>query len=108
MDDLPPSLQAFQKAQPRVWAAYSEMAEACSRAGPLDRKTASLIKTGISAAARKRTSLATNIRRALEAGASREEIEHAIVLTATTQGFSTMMEAMAVCRSAFEAAGGSG
>jgi alkylhydroperoxidase/carboxymuconolactone decarboxylase family protein YurZ len=69
------------------------MSDACLSAGPLDQKTTLLIRIGIAAAAKKRTPLATHIRTALDEGISEEEIEHAIILTASTEGFSTMVQA---------------
>ena len=94
MREIPPLLKELQERYPRVWDSHKALSEACLEAGPLDRKTALLVKVGIAAASRKRTPLATHIRRALEGGASPEEVEHAIILTATTQGLSTMMQAM--------------
>lgn len=94
MRDLPPTLKELQRRHPQIWQAHEGLSEACLEAGPLPRKTALLVKVGIAAASRKRTPLATHIRSALEAGANSEEVEHAILLTATTQGFSTMMEAL--------------
>ena len=94
MRDRPPTLKDLQERHPRVWEAHEGLSGACLEAGPLDRKTALLIKVGIAAASRKRTPLATHIRLALQEGATPEEVEHAILLTATTQGLSTMMEAL--------------
>lgn len=94
MRELPPTLRDFAERKPQIWEAHKRLSQACQEAGPLDRKTALLIKIGIAAAASKRTPLATHIRSALEEGVSRDEVEHAIILTATTQGLSTMMQAM--------------
>jgi alkylhydroperoxidase/carboxymuconolactone decarboxylase family protein YurZ len=44
--------------------------ETCLSTGPLDRKTALLIRIGIAAAAKKRTPLAIHIRTALDEGIS--------------------------------------
>ncbi len=99
MRELPPALKELQERHPEIWETHERLSEACSGAGPLDRKTALLVKIGIAAASRKRTPLATHIRSALEAGATADEIEHAILLTASTQGFSTMMEAFQEWRS---------
>lgn len=94
MRELPPTLKDLQRRHPRIWEAHEGLSQACLEAGPLPRKTALLVKVGIAAASRKKTPLATHIRSALEAGATPEEVEHAILLTATTQGLSTMMEAL--------------
>jgi alkylhydroperoxidase/carboxymuconolactone decarboxylase family protein YurZ len=94
MRDIPPIFKYLQENHSQVWNSHEQLSEACLEAGPLNRKTALLVKVGISAASRKRTPLATHIRSALEEGATPEEVEHAIILTASTQGLSTMMQAL--------------
>ena len=64
--------------------------------GPLDDKMRWLVKLGISAASQHRTSVGTHIARAREAGASEEEILHALLLVIPTCGFPTFMEAYQV------------
>jgi len=61
--------------------------------GPLDEKTRWLVKLGISAAARHQTGVSTHVKRARQAGATEEEIEHALLLVIPTCGFPTFMEA---------------
>lgn len=61
--------------------------------GPLDNKTRCLIKVGISAASHHERALATQIERAREAGATEQEIMHAMLLVIPTCGFPTFMEA---------------
>lgn len=61
--------------------------------GPLDDKTRSLIKVGISAASHHQRAVATHVERAREAGATDEEILHALLLVIPTCGFPTFMEA---------------
>ncbi|MFQ5914832.1 MAG: carboxymuconolactone decarboxylase family protein [Nitrospinota bacterium] len=94
MRELPPTLKDLQKRHPRIWEAHEDLSKACLEAGPLERKTALLVRIGIAASSRKRTPLATHIRLALEEGVTPDEIEHAILLTTTTQGLSTMMQAL--------------
>ena len=94
MRELPKTVKELKKRHPEIWEAHERLSDACAGAGPLDGKTALLIKVGIAAASGKRTPLATHIRSAIEGGASPEEVEHAILLTATTQGLSTMMRAL--------------
>ena len=65
--------------------------------GPLDEKTRWLIKLGISAAARLDTAAGTHARRARQAGATEEEIRHALLLVVPTCGFPTFMEAYREC-----------
>ena len=61
--------------------------------GPLDDKTRWLVKLGISATARHQTGVATHVRRARQAGATEEEIQHALLLVIPSCGFPIFMEA---------------
>jgi AhpD family alkylhydroperoxidase len=63
-------------------------------AGPLDRRTAELVKLGLAVGARQEGGVHSHVRRALEAGATPEEVRHAIRLAVTTVGFPTMMAAL--------------
>lgn len=67
--------------------------------GPLDEKTRWLIKVAVSAEAQNTYSLRTHILKAVNAGCTMDEIEHAILLVAPTGGFPKMMEALLVLRS---------
>jgi 4-carboxymuconolactone decarboxylase len=61
--------------------------------GPLDEKTRWLIKLGISGASHHQRAVVTHAERAREAGATEEEIVHALLLVIPTCGFPTFMEA---------------
>jgi 4-carboxymuconolactone decarboxylase len=61
--------------------------------GPLDEKTRWLVKVGISAASHHQRAVVTHSEKAREAGASEEEILHALLLVIPTCGFPTFMEA---------------
>ncbi|MCL5735631.1 MAG: carboxymuconolactone decarboxylase family protein [Actinobacteria bacterium] len=61
--------------------------------GPLDEKTRWLVKVGISAASHHQNAVSTHVAKAREAGASEEEILHALFLVIPTCGFPTFMEA---------------
>ena len=45
--DLPETFQSIVDRYPEVWEAHEKLTIACAEAGPLDRKTAELIKVGI-------------------------------------------------------------
>lgn len=62
-------------------------------AGPLDRKTQDLIKQGISVGNSSREAVMSHTRKALKCGATKDEIMHAVMLTLTTAGFSSMVAA---------------
>lgn len=85
-----------------VYEAYTKYGKEVHAGGPLDDKTIALIKVAISASAKFDYALTTHIKKALDAGNTREEIEHVILLTAPTVGFPNMMESMLVLRELFE------
>lgn len=68
----------------RLW---EETARAVDQVGPLDTKTRELIKLGIALGMFHETAARSHVRRATEAGASREELEQAVLLAATVAGF---------------------
>ncbi|WP_169239828.1 carboxymuconolactone decarboxylase family protein [Candidatus Roseilinea sp. NK_OTU-006] len=94
MTKLPKTYQLFKKAQPKVWRAYARLGEAAAQSGPLDEKTRELIKLGMSAALRSESAVKSHVHRAREAGASPDEVTHAITLGVTTIGFPAMMTAL--------------
>lgn len=94
MSDLPKSYRRFKDEQTRVWLSYEQLGSSAAEMGPLDVKVRELIKLGMSAAVKSESAVHSHTHRALEAGASPEEIEHAIVLGITTIGFPTMMAAL--------------
>ncbi len=64
--------------------------------GPLEEKTRWLIKVAVTTTGQNAHALGTHVRKALLNGCTREEIEHAILLTAPSCGFPTMMEGLLV------------
>jgi len=63
-----------------------EMAREAEEEGPLDRKTARLIKLGVAAGALRRGAVRSAARKATAAGADRDEIFHVVALAASTIG----------------------
>ncbi len=92
--ELPAAYRSFANAHPRVMEAYEQLGEACGASGPLDRKTTELVKLGLAVGARLEGAVHAHARRALGAGASPDEIRHAVRLAVTTVGFPTMMAAL--------------
>jgi AhpD family alkylhydroperoxidase len=79
---------------PDVLDAVEALGEAARKAGPLDAKTLHLIQLAGAAASRSEGAVHSHTRRALEAGASREEICHAIISLTSTIGFPNVTAAM--------------
>ena len=67
--------------------ALEQLGEAVRQEGPLDEKTAQLVQLAAAAASRSEGAVHSHARRALKAGASPEEIYHAVILLTSTIGF---------------------
>ncbi len=75
-------------------AAVEALGHAAKQAGPLDPRTAQLIQLAAAAGIRSEGSVHSHVRRALDAGATPEEIRHAIILLTSTIGFPTVAAAL--------------
>jgi 4-carboxymuconolactone decarboxylase len=84
----------MKKNYPDVLEAVEALGEAARKAGPLDSKTLHLVQLAAAAASRSEGAVHSHTRRALEAGASREEICHAIISLTSTIGFPNVTAAM--------------
>jgi alkylhydroperoxidase/carboxymuconolactone decarboxylase family protein YurZ len=94
MGEKPPKHYLRLKEQYRkVVDAVETLGQAVKLAGPLDEKSAQLIQ--LAAAIRSEGSVHSHVRKALEAGASPEEIRHALILLTSTIGFPTVATALA-------------
>ena len=91
---LPGRFLEFQQNHPNLARAVDQLGVAGSAAGPLDKKAIELIRLGIAVGAREEGGLHSHTRRALEAGATAEEIRHAVLLSITSIGFPNTMAAM--------------
>ncbi len=100
MSQLPKPYQQFRLDHPDVYQAYEKLGETAANAGPLDAKTRELIKLGMAAASRTESGVQSHAHRALDLGATPDEVEHAILLGINTLGFSTMMAALSWARQA--------
>jgi AhpD family alkylhydroperoxidase len=99
MSERVENLKYFKEHYPELYKAYESFGkEIHEKGGPLDRKTRWLIKIAVSAASQYEYALQTHIEKALNAGCSREEIEHAVLLIAPTVGFPRMMNALMILR----------
>lgn len=87
MAKLPRNYMMFQKRYPELSKMHEEVGRLAKEAGPIDSKTANLIQLSASVALRSEGSVHSHVRRALEAGATKEEIYHTIALLVTTVGF---------------------
>jgi 4-carboxymuconolactone decarboxylase len=84
---LPDVYVEFRKSFPDVASALDRLGEAADGAGPLDERTARLVKLGLAVGAASPGAVRSNARKALAAGASAEEVRHVALLGVTTCGF---------------------
>jgi 4-carboxymuconolactone decarboxylase len=74
--------------------ALEQLGKTVRSAGPLDEKTAQLIQLAAAAAIRSEGAVHSHARRAVQAGASVEEVYHAVILLTSTIGFPNVSAAM--------------
>ena len=91
---LPKIYEKFSDKFPGVLKEFKKLGQACREAGPLDQKSQDLIKLGIAIGANSRGGVMSSTRKSLEAGASPDEIAHAVLLATTTTGFPNMIAAL--------------
>ena len=91
---LPKIYEKFSSKFPEVFRDFQQLGKTCRESGPLDKKCQDLIKLGIAIGANSRGAVMSQTRKALESGATREEILHAVLLSLTTAGFPKMIAAM--------------
>jgi 4-carboxymuconolactone decarboxylase len=84
--DLPETFQSIVDRYPEVWEAHEKLTIACAEAGPLDRKTAELIKVGICIGSGLQTATQRHAIMAVENGATKEEVYHTALMAMTTLG----------------------
>ncbi len=104
MPYLPEVYQRFRTEHPEVSRLYDELAEQCHAAGPLDDRTRRLVKLGIAIGVSSEGAVRSHTRRALEAGVTPEEVEHALLLALTTAGWPSMIAAYKWAHEVIEAA----
>ena len=86
-DHLPEVYVSFRQRFADVAMSQDALAASVDAAGPLDEKSKRLIKLGVAVGAQADGAVRSNMRKALEAGASLAEVEQVILLGMTTRGF---------------------
>ena len=94
MPKVPGWYNQQKKQYPAVFKAYEQFGDACRAAGPLDEKSAALVKLAIAVGTRHEGAVHSHTRRSIEAGASMAECRHVALLSLTTIGFPSMMAAL--------------
>lgn len=95
MDKVPVKrYQLMQQRYPDMMTALEALGAATSAAGPLDERTSQLVQLGAAAAVRSEGAVHSHARRALQAGATPDEVHHALLLLTNTIGFPNVVAAM--------------
>lgn len=99
MDTIDGNLKYFKEKHGEIYDAYEHYGKSVhTKGGPLSEQTRWLIKVALSTSGQNPYALKTHINKALKSGCTREEVEHAILLSAPTVGFPKMMEGILVLR----------
>ncbi len=94
MEKLPEQYKKIKERFGPYHEALQTLGKAMREAGPIDEKTAHLIQLAGAAAQKSEGSVHSHARRAMEAGASADEVRHALILLTSTIGFPTMSAAL--------------
>lgn len=94
MTKLPRPYEWFKKSYPEIWQAYDKLAALSHGAGPLGSKERELVKLAMAIGARREGAVHSHTRRALEQGATEEEVYHLVLLGLTTLGFPSTIAAL--------------
>lgn len=89
MPKYPRNYTMIQKRFAELMKAHEEVGKLAKDAGPIDAKTANLIQLAACIALRSEGGVHSHARRAMQAGASKEEIYHTVALLINTVGFPT-------------------
>ncbi|MEJ2715833.1 MAG: carboxymuconolactone decarboxylase family protein [Deltaproteobacteria bacterium] len=90
---LPDIFKKFKDDYPEILDAYHKVGELCAGAGPMNLKTQHLVQLGIAIGVASKGGVRSHVRRALDEGASEEEIRQTVLISATMVGFPAMIAA---------------
>ena len=93
-ESLPKQYQVLHQNYPEYMEAVNRLGAVVEKVGPLDAKTRQLIQLAAAAVNRSEGAVHSHTRRALTAGASPEEIRHALLILTSTMGFPNVSAAL--------------
>jgi alkylhydroperoxidase/carboxymuconolactone decarboxylase family protein YurZ len=88
---LPHAYRRLAQEHPEVIRSYESLADSIRTAGPLDPKSVALVKLALALGSELEGGTHSAVRKALDAGCTREELLHVALLATTTMGFPAMM-----------------
>jgi alkylhydroperoxidase/carboxymuconolactone decarboxylase family protein YurZ len=93
-DTIPKHYQSLKERFPEVIAAVEDLGKTAKTAGPIDEKVAHLIQMAAATAIRSHGAVRSHAKRALEAGASTQELYHSVLVLVSTLGFPVVAAAI--------------
>lgn len=94
MGELPSHYQSEKRQEKEFIDAVEALGKALKQQGPLQAKWAHLLQLAASIAIHSEGGVHSHVRQAMDNGASRAEIRHAIILLTSTLGFPTVSAAL--------------
>ncbi|MEF8822651.1 MAG: carboxymuconolactone decarboxylase family protein [Desulfohalobiaceae bacterium] len=94
MTDTPKHYQKMQERYPAVLDAVGQLGRTIRESGPLPEKEIQLIQLAAAAAVKSEGGVHSHARRAMEAGASAEEVRHALLVLISTLGYPNVAAAL--------------
>jgi 4-carboxymuconolactone decarboxylase len=86
----------------KVMNNHQELGKSLRQAGPLDEKNSQLIQLAAAAAIKAEGAVHSHVKRALDTGATPEEVYHTIILLTSTIGFPSAAAALSWARDLIE------
>lgn len=93
-DKLPDMFLSIREKHRKYFEAVETLGKTVKQEGPIDEKNAQLIQLAAAASIRSEGSVHSHTRRAIEAGATPDEICHSIILLTSIIGFPTVAAAL--------------
>jgi 4-carboxymuconolactone decarboxylase len=91
---LPKMYTSIRKRYEELSKAVENLGKAARTSGPINEKTSHLIQLAAAAAIRSEGAVHSHVRRALQAGAKKDEIYHTLILLTSTIGFPAVSAAI--------------
>lgn len=91
---IPEHYEKVKKYHPDYLEAVERLGVIAKKSGPINEKNSQLIQLGASIAIRSEGAVHSHTKRALEAGATNEEIRHSVLVLTNTLGFPNVMAGM--------------
>ncbi len=91
---LPKMYTSIKKRYKGLSEAVENLGKTARDLGPVDEKTSQLVQLAAAAAIRSEGSVHSHVRRAIEAGAKKDEVYHTLILLTSTIGFPAVSAAI--------------